>query len=73
MTQPLALIGDPLVNYGETIKTNRGTSGTLWADYQCLLIGSCFVSTPVEFRERLAGRLWQRSERSRLPARHHCY
>jgi Glycosyl transferase family 2 len=58
LPQPIRLVGAPLVNYGETMVTNRRTGGTLWADYQCLLIGSCFASTPPRLREQLACRLW---------------
>ena len=56
--QPIRLVGEPLVNYADTIATSRA-SGTLWAEYQCLLIGSCFRSTPPHLRESLARKIWR--------------
>jgi glycosyltransferase involved in cell wall biosynthesis len=41
---PVVLLGRPLVNYAETIKTARSTAGSSWGTFQCLLIGSIFVA-----------------------------
>jgi hypothetical protein len=65
--QPVWLVGTPLVNYAETITTNRATRSTIWSDYQCLLIGSCFASAPPRLREELARRLWHGIPAGRSP------
>jgi hypothetical protein len=57
LPQPILLVGKPLVNYAETLKTHRDTRGNLWSDYQCLLIGSIFASLPAAERRALAIRL----------------
>lgn len=57
--QPLLLVHKPLVNYAETISTYRSSKGSLWGDYQCLLIGSCFSALKPDRRLRLAMALWQ--------------
>src|SRR5262249_52298055 len=41
---PVVLFGRPLVNYAETIKTARSTTGAKWGTFQCLLIGSIFMA-----------------------------
>lgn len=57
--QPILLVHAPMVNYAETLVTNRSTRGTSWADYQCLLVGSCFHAAPAAARPELARRLWR--------------
>jgi len=51
---PILLVSKVLVNYAETLQTHRDTSGGRWSDYQILLIGSVFASSPKEAREQLA-------------------
>lgn len=47
-----------LVNYAETLKTARG-GGSIWGDYQSLLIGSVFAAIHSrEARTALSRRLW---------------
>jgi len=58
--QPVLLVHEPLVNYSETLQTHRSSSGTLWSDYQSLLIGSCFFSLPSEHRVDSARMLWKK-------------
>jgi glycosyltransferase involved in cell wall biosynthesis len=57
---PILLLGTPLVNYAETIKTARSTKGNTWGIYQVLLTGSAFIALPnrVE-RQWLADELWR--------------
>lgn len=56
--QPVLLFGGALVNYAETLKTNRSTGGTLWGEYQAMLTASVFASTPPPARNRLARSLF---------------
>jgi len=65
--QPFLLVGEPLVNYAETLQTTRTKSGTLWGDYQCLLVGSCFASLPSTSRSELAKQLFQETGDSVSP------
>jgi hypothetical protein len=58
--QPILLINEALVNYAETLHTHRARSGSVWADYQALLIGSIFASSAVTDRRSLAERLLER-------------
>jgi glycosyltransferase involved in cell wall biosynthesis len=55
---PIALVNEPLVNYGETILTHRSKGRKLWAQYQVLLVGSVFSLAHNEDRRRLARALW---------------
>jgi hypothetical protein len=57
---PIALVHDPLVNYGDTLHTHRST-GPWWGMHQVLLIGSVFVCVPPKFRAQLVRALWQRA------------
>jgi len=59
LPQPFLLVAKPLVNYAETLATNRDTSGSRWGQYQCLLIGSCFASLPAKLRPRMAQTLFR--------------
>jgi hypothetical protein len=53
------LNGEALVNYAETLQTVRG-NGSLWGQYQVLLIGSVFVAAQgTTQRARIAARLWR--------------
>lgn len=56
--QPVLLFGAALVNYAETLKTNRSTGGTLWGEYQAMLTASVFASTPPPARNVLARSLF---------------
>jgi hypothetical protein len=60
--QPMLLINEVMVNYAETLQTNRARGGTLWADYQVLLIGSVFSTLPHSARQALAFGLMKRFE-----------
>jgi len=56
---PIVLVGNPLVNFAETLGTARLSTGSLWGIYQCLLIGSVFIALPdSRARRALADRLW---------------
>ncbi len=55
--QPILLINEALVNYAETLHTHRSRGGSVWADYQALLIGSVFAALPVAKRLSLAVKL----------------
>jgi hypothetical protein len=58
---PWVLVGEPLVNYAETLSTARTTKDATWSTYQCMLIGSTFAALRTEeARLRLADRLWMR-------------
>jgi hypothetical protein len=60
LTPPILLLGKPLVNFAQTLQTARSRSGSLWTQYQCILIGSMFISLRDRTaRSRLAQRLWQ--------------
>ncbi len=60
VSQPILLLHESLVNYAETLATNRSAGGSLWSCYQCLLIGSCFYSLNPGLRARFAKELWKR-------------
>jgi glycosyltransferase involved in cell wall biosynthesis len=67
ITQPVRLVGRALVNYAETLQTNRAKGGSTWADYQLLLIGSCFYSLPKSLRHSYAQRIWEKEGRQPSP------
>jgi len=50
LPQPFLLVRKPLVNYAETVETNRDKTGIIWGEYQILLIGTCFASIKKEHR-----------------------
>jgi hypothetical protein len=54
ITQPVLLVNEPLVNYAETLHTNRKRSGITWGAYQTLLIASNFCSMPPSKRAQLS-------------------
>jgi hypothetical protein len=58
---PLLLVHAPLVNYAETIETNRKKQGSDWGSYQCLLTGSVFAVLAPAKRADLADSLWARA------------
>ncbi len=58
--QPVLLVHEPLVNYAETLATNRSVKGTTWSDYQCLLIGSCFYLLTPALRHEYARSIWKK-------------
>ena len=68
LDKPVVLVGAPLVNYAETIKTARSTKGSKWGTFQCLLIGSLFMAFN-DKRERimLAKGLWERCPSNTSP------
>ena len=52
------LVGEPLVNYAETVHSARSVDDT-WSLYQILLIGSFFIAAPTaQLRCKIAARLW---------------
>lgn len=52
-------LGNPLVNYAETLSTARSTRGDRWSALQYILIGSVFVAANGRrARTELARRLW---------------
>lgn len=65
--QPILLVHEPLVNYSETLDTNRDTRGAIWGDYQLLLIGSIFFSSGEAEREKLAAKLFKNCGRELSP------
>ncbi|TSD65866.1 glycosyltransferase family 2 protein [Inquilinus sp. KBS0705] len=54
---PILLVNTPLVNYAQTIHTNR-SDGLVWSMYQVLLIASVFVNLTHHQADALAGELW---------------
>lgn len=57
LPHPVLLVNTPLVNYAQTLHTNR-SKALIWGQYQTLLIASVFQSLPQEAAEQLAGELW---------------
>jgi hypothetical protein len=65
---PAVLLGRPLVNYAETIKTARSTMGSKWGTFQCLLIGSIFMAmSGARDGVAFARRLWKLCSSSTSP------
>src|ERR1700730_797522 len=61
----ILLVGTSLVNYAETVQTARSVGGSLWGEYQALLICSVFIALPHESgRQELADRLWRSCDSS---------
>jgi glycosyltransferase involved in cell wall biosynthesis len=59
LNKRILVVGEPLVNFAETIETARSKSD-VWAMYQALLIGSVFVAAPTkEIRRIISRRLWK--------------
>jgi hypothetical protein len=59
LSPSVLLVGEPLVNYVETLVTARSAGGGQWGAWQALLIGSVFVAaTQPGARRKLAERLW---------------
>ena len=68
MPGPIVRVGRVLVNYGGTISSARSKSALLWGGYQCLLIGSVFLTLRnFETRRALAIRLWKACDNPTSP------
>lgn len=61
---PLLLVSTPLVNYSETLVTNRSRSPSTWAEQQVLLVGSVLTLCPAAQRLRVGEALWCRARRA---------
>jgi glycosyltransferase involved in cell wall biosynthesis len=59
IAQPVLLVGRPLVNFAETLVSNRDSSGMVWGAYQVLLVGSMFCATRPSDRRVRAQELWK--------------
>jgi glycosyltransferase involved in cell wall biosynthesis len=57
LPHPILLVNEPLVNYAQTIHTNR-SNGLAWSCYQVLLISSVFICINIDHKEKLADILW---------------
>lgn len=64
--QPVLLVGEPLVNYAQTLQTYRN-GANVWAEYQTLLIASVFAALPAAQRNLAAQVIWQRLGRFPRP------
>jgi hypothetical protein len=58
---PILLVHRPLVNFGQTLVTNRVRGAGSWAGYQVMLVGSVLALAHMSCRRRLAEELWGRA------------
>ena len=55
---PILLINTPLVNFAQTLHSNRSGKNRVWGSYQALLISSVFVNLDNFTADKLADKLW---------------
>ena len=61
------MVYKPLVNFAQTINTNRTSDPANWGSYQVLLIASIFKKISPELRSTIASRLLERARRVSAP------
>lgn len=64
---PILILYAPLVNFAQTIRTNRSKDRITWGAYQSLLIASVFRSFRPDLRADLAANLWKVARETNSP------